>query len=117
MTPSLASAQEQSLQKNFIDFGNLSQNGLSIKQAVAKLRSNDVLPTGREKHVYFQTLREKEHMQFYTAFLWYNKKEAAPTLEAMQKKIEFYHNKGIDMLKLGCTKHNLANVCLHQSTY
>ena len=30
--------------------------------------------------------------------------------------IEFYHNKGIDMLKLGCTLPNLANICLHKST-
>ena len=34
----------------------------------------------------------------------------------MQKTIEFYHNKGIDMLKLGCTLPNLANICLHKST-
>ena len=34
----------------------------------------------------------------------------------MQKTIEFYHNKGIDMLKLGCTLPNLANICLHTST-
>ena len=33
----------------------------------------------------------------------------------MQKMIAFYHNKGIDMLKLGCTLPNLANVCLHKS--
>ena len=30
--------------------------------------------------------------------------------------IEFYHNKGIDMLKLGCTLPNWANICLHKST-
>ena len=30
--------------------------------------------------------------------------------------IEFYRNKGIDMLKLGCTLPNLANICLHKST-
>ena len=29
--------------------------------------------------------------------------------------IEFYHNKGIDLLKLGCTLPNLANICLHKS--
>ena len=29
---------------------------------------------------------------------------------------EFYHNKGIDMLKLGCTLHNLTNICLQKST-
>ena len=30
--------------------------------------------------------------------------------------IDFYHNKGIVMLKLGCTLPNLAKVCLHKST-
>ena len=30
--------------------------------------------------------------------------------------MEFYHNKGIDLLKLGCTLSNLANICLHKST-
>ena len=28
--------------------------------------------------------------------------------------IEFHHDKGIDMLKLGCTLPNLANICLHK---
>ena len=30
--------------------------------------------------------------------------------------IEFYHKKGIGILKLGCTLPNLANICLHKST-
>ena len=30
--------------------------------------------------------------------------------------IEFYHDNGIDMLKLGCTLPNLANICLHKSS-
>ena len=30
--------------------------------------------------------------------------------------IAFYHEKDIDMLKLGCTLPNLANICLHKST-
>ena len=34
----------------------------------------------------------------------------------MQKLIEFYHDKGIDMLNLGCTLPNLAKICLHKST-
>ena len=34
----------------------------------------------------------------------------------MQKLIQFYHNKGIDMLKLGCPLPNLANICLQKST-
>ena len=30
--------------------------------------------------------------------------------------IDFYHDKDIVMLKLGCTLPNLANICLHKST-
>ena len=30
--------------------------------------------------------------------------------------IAFYHDKDIDMLKLGCRLPNLANFCLHKST-
>ena len=56
-------------------------------------------------------------MQCFSDFLkWYNNKDVVPTLEAMQKMIEFYHNKGIDMLKLGCTPPNFANICLQKST-
>ena len=47
---------------------------------------------------------------------WHNKKDVVPTLEAVQKMIAFYHDKDIDMLKLGCTLPNLANICLHKST-
>ena len=47
---------------------------------------------------------------------WYNNKDVVRTLEAMQKMIEFYQYKGIDMLKLGCTLPNLAKICLHKST-
>ena len=47
---------------------------------------------------------------------WYNNKDVVPTLEAMQKMLAFYHKKEIDMLKLGCTLPNLANICLHKPT-
>ena len=39
-----------------------------------------------------------------------------PNLEAMQKMIAFYHDKDIDMLKLGCTLPNPANICVYKST-
>ena len=38
------------------------------------------------------------------------------TLEAMQKMIAFYHDKGIGLVKLGCTLPNLVNISLHKST-
>ena len=35
----------------------------------------------------------------------------------MQKKMALYHDKDIDMLKIGFTLPNLANICLHKSTH
>ena len=56
-------------------------------------------------------------MQNFSDFLkWYHNKDVVPTLEAMQEIIEFYHNKGIDMLKLEGTLPNLANDYSHKST-
>ena len=46
----------------------------------------------------------------------FNNKDVVPNLEAMQKMIDFYHDKDINMLKLGCNLPNLANICLHKST-
>ena len=39
-----------------------------------------------------------------------------PNTRSNAKKLAFYHKKGIDMLKLGCTLPNSANICLHKST-
>ena len=47
---------------------------------------------------------------------WYNNKDVVPTIQAMQKTLAFDQKKGIDMLKLGFTLPNLANICLHKST-
>ena len=56
-------------------------------------------------------------MSSFKDFLrWYYKKDAFSSLEAMQKMIPFHHNKKFDMLKLGCTFPNLANICLRKST-
>ena len=46
----------------------------------------------------------------------YDNKDVVPTLDVMQNIIAFYHDKDVDMLKLGCTLPNLANICLHKST-
>ena len=74
-------------------------------------------PTGTKNSSYLQSAWENINIQSFSDFLkWYNNKDDVPTLEAMQKTIEFYHNKGIDILKLGCTLPNLANVCLQNST-
>ena len=105
------------LEKDYNDFQNLVNSGLTAEQAVAKLWMDRRPPTGAENYLYLQSVGENNNMQYFSDFLkWYNKKDVVPTLEVMQKMIEFYHNKGIDMLKLGCTLPNLANIRLHKST-
>ena len=47
---------------------------------------------------------------------WYNNKDVVPTLEVLQKVVTFYHDKDINVLKLGCSCANLTNTCLHKST-
>ena len=64
-----------------------------------------------------QTVWENEHMQSFSDLLeWYNNNDAVPPMEAMQKTIEFYHNKEIDMSKLRVTLPNWTTLYLHKST-
>ena len=92
-------------------------SGLSSEQAVCKLRLNKIPPTGDENYAFLGSIWVSEEMKSFKDFLmWYNNKDVVPTLEAMQKMIDFYHQKEIDILKLGCTLPNLANICRHKST-
>ena len=60
---------------------------------------------------------EQEEIHSFEDFSgWHKNKDVVPTMEAVKKMVEFYQNKGIVMLKLGCTLPNLANNCLHNST-
>ena len=105
------------LEKDYNDFQNLVNSGLTTQQALAKLRMDRIPPTGAESYSCFQSVWENENKQHFSYFhKWYNNKNGVPTLRAMQKMIGFYHNKGIDMLKLGCTLSKLATICLHKST-
>ena len=105
------------LEKDYNDFEIFTTSGLSSEQAVCKLWLNKIPPTGDEKYAYLRNIWASEGMKSFKDFLmWYNNKDVVPTLEAMQKMIEFYHQKEIDMLKLGCTLPYLANICSHKST-
>ena len=105
------------LEKDHIDFQNLVNSGLTTEQAVAMLRMDRVPQISSQNYSYLQSVWENNNMQLFSDLLkWYNNKDFLPTLEAMQKMIEFYHNKGIAMLKHGRTLPNLAHICLHKST-
>ena len=98
------------------DYVDLLKIGLTTEQAVVKLKLLKPPPTGIEDHQQLQQILKKEQMSSFKDFSrWYNKRDVT-TLEAMPKLTAFYHDKDIDMLKLGCILPNLANICLHKST-
>ena len=105
------------LEAECTDYVNLLKSGLTTERAVVKLKLSKPPPTGIENYQYLQLIWKQEKMSSFKDFLrWYNKKDVVPTLEAMRKTIAFYREKNIDMLKLGCTLPNLANICLHKFT-
>ena len=105
------------LEKEFIGFTKLLNSGLSQQEALKKLRLKVVPLSGVDNYNYLKVIWEEEQKSTFRDFVeWYNNKGVVPTLEAMQKMIEFYHNKGIDILKLGCKLPHLAKICLLMST-
>ena len=98
------------------DYVDLLKSGLTTEQAVIKLKVSMPPPTGFENYHYLQQTWKQEQMSLLKEFLrWYKNKDVVPTLEAMQNMVDFYHDIDIDMLKLGFTLPNLANICLNKS--
>ena len=105
------------LEKDYSDYQNLLGSGLKTEEALSKMKLSKAPPSGEENYQYLLDIWNHENMCTFKDFLrWYNNKDVVPTLEAMQKMLAFYPKKRIDMLKLGCTLPNLANICLHKST-
>ena len=103
------------LEKNYSDYQNLFSSGLKTEEALSKMKLPKPPPSGEENYQYLLVLWGHGTMCTYKDILrWYNNKDVVPTPEALQKMPVFYHKKGIDMLKLGCTLLNLANICLHK---
>ena len=95
------------LEKEFTDFTELLNSGLFQQEALKKLRLKVVPPSGFDNYNYLESVWEHEQMTTFQDFVrWYNNKDVVLTLEAMQKMMEFYQNKGNDMLKLDCTLPN-----------
>ena len=103
------------LEKDYSDYQTLLSSGLKTEEALSKMKLSKPPPSGEENYQYL--LEYHENMCTSEDFLrWYNNKDVVARLEAMQKMLAFYHKKGIDMLKLGCTLPNLADICLHKTT-
>ena len=105
------------LEKEFSELEKLIQHGKDEKIILKEMGLKEKPLSGKQNYTLLADLWKKEGMKTFRDFLrWYNIKDVVPTLTAMSKMIEFYHNRNIDILKRGCTLPNLANICLHKST-
>ena len=109
--------KENPLERKYLDYERLICGRLSTECAAVKIGLPQTPPTGAESYSHLQKVWEQEKIKPFKNFLrWYNSKDPVPTLEAMQKLVESYHNKGIVMFNLGCTLLKLANIFPHSST-
>ena len=105
------------LEADFNRFEKLLFSGYSKQDALKEMKIFTPPPTGTENYSYLKKIWSSENMSTFKDYLeWYNNKDVVPTLEALQKMMKFYHERQIDMLKLGYTLPNLANIYLHSST-
>ena len=100
-----------SLEKGYSDSQKILKCGLKTEESLSKMKPFKPLPSGEENYKYLPDIRNHENMCTFKDFLrWYSNKHVVPTIESMQKMLCFYHKKGIDMLKQGCTFPNLASI-------
>ena len=77
------------LEKDYSVFQISLDGGLTSKEGLSKLKLKQPHATGQESTYTF-----KDFLR------WYNNNDVVPTLEAMQKLVELYHNREIDKVKL-----------------
>ena len=105
------------LDSDYQHYIQILNQGVAVPDALRKLGLKEIPKTKEENYEALETIWIEEGMLTFRDFLeWYNVKDVKPTLEAMLTMMKFYHDRGIDMLKLGCTLPNLANRILHSST-
>ena len=105
------------IETEYKDCLDLLKSGLTTEQTILKLKLSKPPSTGIENYQYLEQILKQERKRSFKVFLlWYTSEDVVPTLEAMGKKIAFYHDEDIDMLKRGCTLPNLGNIFLHKST-
>ena len=64
------------LEKNYNDFPNLVNSGLTTEQSVVKLRMDRVPWDGAENYLYLQSVWENNNMHYFSEFLkWYNNRD------------------------------------------
>ena len=78
------------LEKDYSDYQMLLGSGLKIEETLSKMKLSKPPPSGEENYQYLLDIWNRENMCTFEDFLrWYNNKDVVPTLEAMQKLLDF----------------------------
>ena len=82
------------LEEDYSDYQNLLSGGLKTEEALSKKKFSKPPPSGEENYQNLLDVWNYESMCTFKDFLrWYNNKDVVPTLEAMRKRLAFYHKK------------------------
>ena len=74
---------------------------MTSKEALSRLKVNQAHSTGQNNHQWLINIGEQENMcTFKENLRWQNKTDIAPTFQTPQTMVDFFHNKGIDKLKM-----------------
>ena len=105
------------LKKDFNYLLKLLTGGIDQGSALKKLRIQSAPPTCFENYSYLKRICQRQNMITFKEFWrWYNNIYVVLTVEAMQKMKKCFQDKRTDMLKVGCTLPNFANMSLHKTT-
>ena len=76
------------------NYQKLRSCGLKTEEALSKMKLSKPPPSGEENHQYLLDIWNHENMCTFNDFLRsYNNNDVAPTLEAMQKMLDFFYKK------------------------
>ena len=100
--PSLANCVTTLPLKRPFRLSKFDRWSLASKEALSKLILRQLSTTSQENYQNLTSVWPQGNICTLRDFLcWYNNKDVVPTQQAMQKIVDFYNNKRIDMLKLG----------------
>ena len=105
------------LEKDFSDYEKILSFRLKTEEGLSKMKFFKPPPSGEENYQHLLDIWNDENIRTIKDFFTLVQQQSrCPNTQSNAKNACFCHRKEIDMLKLGCTLPNLANICMHKST-
>ena len=103
------------LEGKYTDYVNLVESGWTTEQAVVNLKLSKSSLTGNPNYQYMKQHESRNKWALSKTFCAGITKKMLRRIKKQCKKL-FYHDKDIDITKLGCTLPSLANIYLQKSS-